>query len=107
MILMITNSIKMMEMGSLQMLLFTRGARGENGEMGSEMSTDFGDFNNDVFLDLIVTNFQDEITILYKNEGNGFFSDITYISGIGEKTLSTPRWGTAFSIMIMTVLRTF
>ena len=41
------------------------------------MGTDFGDFNNDGFLDLIVTNFQDEVTILYKNEGNGFFSDIT------------------------------
>ena len=60
------------------------------------MGTDFGDFNNDGFLDLIVTNFQDEITILYKNEGNGFFSDITYISGIGEKTLSILGWGTAF-----------
>ena len=60
------------------------------------MGTDFGDFNNDGFLDLIVTNFQDEITILYKNEGNGFFSDMTYISGIGEKTLSILGWGTAF-----------
>ena len=47
-------------------------------------------------MDLIVTNFQDEITILYKNEGNGFFSDMTYISGIGEKTLSTLGWETAF-----------
>ena len=64
--------------------------------MGSEMGTDFGDFNNDGFLDLIVTNFQDEVAILYKNEGNGFFSDITYISGIGEKTLSTLGWGTTF-----------
>jgi len=71
-------------------------ALGENGEMGSGMGTDFGDFNNDGFLDLIVTNFQDEVAILYKNEGNGFFSDITYISGIGEKTLSTLGWGTAF-----------
>ena len=48
------------------MLLSTRGALGENGEMGSEMGTDFGDFNNDGFLDLIVTNFQDEVAILYK-----------------------------------------
>ena len=64
--------------------------------MGSETSTDFGDFNNDVFLDLMVTNFQDEITMLYKNEGNGFLSDITYISGIGAKTLSTLGWGTTF-----------
>ena len=71
-------------------------ALGENGEMGSGMGTDFGDFNNDGFLDLIVTNFQDEVAILYKNEGNGFFSDITYISGIGEKTLSTLGWGTTF-----------
>ncbi|HHZ92224.1 TPA: CRTAC1 family protein [Candidatus Poribacteria bacterium] len=71
-------------------------ALGENGEMGSGMGTDFGDFNNDGFLDLIVTNFQDEVAILYKNEGNGFFSDITYISGMGEKTLSTLGWGTAF-----------
>ncbi|MAT74652.1 hypothetical protein CMK14_05800 [Candidatus Poribacteria bacterium] len=52
-------------------------ALGENGEMESGMGTDFGDFNNDGFLDLIVTNFQDEVAILYKNEGNGFFSDIT------------------------------
>ena len=32
------------------MLLSARGdALGENGEMGSEMGTDFGDFNNDGF----------------------------------------------------------
>ena len=45
-----TISIKIMVTVNLQMLLSARGdALGENGEMGSEMGTDFGDFNNDGF----------------------------------------------------------
>ena len=71
-------------------------ALSEHGEMESGMGVDFGDYDNDGFLDLIVTNFQDEVATLYHNDGNGFFTDVSYLSGTGEKTLSSLGWGTCF-----------
>ena len=71
-------------------------ALSENGEMESGMGVDFGDYDNDGFLDLIVTNFQDEVATLYHNDGNGFFTDVSYLSGTGEKTVSSLGWGAYF-----------
>jgi hypothetical protein len=47
-----------------------------------------GDFNNDGFPDLLVTNYGP--SILYKNNGNGTFSDITTQAG-----LKTEGWATS------------
>lgn len=49
-----------------------------------------GDFNNDGFLDLMVTSMgpvdqlSNDWSVLYKNNGNGTFSDVTAIAGVGE-----------------------
>ena len=69
-------------------------------EMGiaySSMAPVFGDINNDGWFDLLITNFQDEPNSVYANEGNGFFSDITYRSKIGGATLSRLAWGADFA----------
>ena len=71
-------------------------ALSENGEMESGMGVDFGDYDNDGLLDLIVTNFQDEVATLYHNDGDGFFTDVSYLSGTGDKTFSSLGWGTCF-----------
>ena len=55
------------------MAFFAGVALNENGEMGSGMGVDFGDYNNDSRLDIMVTNFQDEVATLYHNDGDGFF----------------------------------
>src|SRR5580700_6727811 len=54
-----------------------------------------GDYDDDGLLDLIKTNFSDEIPSLYHNEGKGFFTDVTIPSGLGGVTKSV-KWGTAF-----------
>lgn len=71
-------------------------ALSEDGEMGSGMGVDFGDYDNDGRLDIMVTNFQDEVATLYHNDGDGFFSDASYISGTGESTYASLGWGVCF-----------
>lgn len=48
---------------------------------GQSWATDFGDIDNDGDLDAIVVN-HDIPNVLYRNEGNGVFTDITAGSGI-------------------------
>lgn len=52
------------------------GVRGSGFGMGAAV----GDFNNDGFEDLLVTNF--EGVILYRNNGDGTFTDVTQKSGL-------------------------
>ena len=83
--------------GSFSDMAFFAGvALSENGEMGSGMGVDFGDYDNDGGLDIMVTNFQDEVATLYHNDGDGFFSDASYISGTGESTYASLGWGVCF-----------
>lgn len=50
----------------------------------------FADFNTDGFLDFYLCNYSENLTafnhenILYLNQGNGTFSDITSIAGVGD-----------------------
>ena len=45
----------------------------EDGDAENGMGADFGDYDNDGRLDLVVTNFQDQTNTLYHNEGGGLF----------------------------------
>jgi len=72
-------------------------ALSENGVAMSSMAPIFGDIDNDGWFDLVVTNYHDEPNCVYKNEGNGFFFDVTYQSGIGGRGLSYTSWGADFA----------
>ena len=63
----------------------------------SSMAPVFGDVDNDGWFDLVITNYHDEPNLAFKNEGDGFFSDITYQSGIGGRGLSYLSWGADFA----------
>ena len=71
-------------------------AYNEDGELESSMGADFGDYDNDGYLDLIAPNFQNEPSTLYHNDRTGFFSDVSFLSGIGMATLPFVGWGTGF-----------
>jgi hypothetical protein len=60
------------------------------------MGVDAADYDNDGDLDLFVTNYADDYNTLYRNEGNGTFSDVTPESGMGAVALPYVGWGTAF-----------
>jgi hypothetical protein len=59
------------------------------------MGADAVDYDGDGLLDLVKTNFSDEVPSLYHNEGKGFFTDVTVPAGLGGETRSV-KWGTAF-----------
>ncbi len=67
-----------------------------DGRPEASMGADFGDYDNDGLLDLVVPNFHREPTSLYRNEGEGLFSWESMRSGIGRPSLAWVGWGTAF-----------
>ena len=69
---------------------------GEGQEQGS-MGVDFGDFDHDGLLDIMVTNFAEQADDLYHNEGatRGFL-DLAWSSKMGQAVYPYVRWGTGF-----------
>ena len=68
-------------------------------DMGKEeagMGTDFGDYDNDGWLDLTVSNYQTETNTVYHNHDGTFFTDNTITTGIAEVTHGYLGWGIKF-----------
>ncbi len=82
--------------GTFEEVGFASGvALDENGEPRAGMGTDFGDYDGDGKLDLVVTNFADEGNALFRNEG-AIFTEVTFRSGIHEKSYLKVGFGTRF-----------
>ena len=67
-----------------------------NGFPGSGMGSAFGDYDNDGYLDLVVSNASSLPVILYQNENSTFFTDVSFTSGIGAVTLPYFKWAVEF-----------
>ena len=76
--------------------LFAGVALSEEGRAYSGMGANLGDFDNDGYLDIVITNFQDQTNSLYHNAQNGFFNEVSFAKGIGEKSLPYLAWGVDF-----------
>jgi hypothetical protein len=68
----------------------------EDGKTFAGMGTDFSDFDNDGRPDIVVTDLSNERYMLFRNNGDGTFRDVTNQSGIGGATLPFSGWGTRF-----------
>jgi hypothetical protein len=55
-------------------------ALSEDGLEQAGMGVAAGDFNHDGLVDIVKTNFSDDTPTLYKNEGRGFFRDVTLLA---------------------------
>jgi hypothetical protein len=66
-----------------------------NGRTQGGMGADSVDYDGDGQLDLVKTNFSDEMPSLYHNEGKGFFADVSVPAGLAGETTSV-KWGTGF-----------
>ena len=68
----------------------------ENGKARAGMGVDFGDYDQDGLLDLIVTNFVEEGNALFRNNGDGSFSEVTYTTGILQSSYLNVGFGVGF-----------
>jgi hypothetical protein len=59
------------------------------------MGTTIADYNGDGRPDIFKTNFSDDTPTLYRNDGDGIFSDVTFAAGLGLHTQYL-GWGTMF-----------
>jgi hypothetical protein len=67
----------------------------EDGREQAGMGSTVGDYNGDGKLDIFKTNFSDDTSTLYQNQGNGTFSDMTFAAALGLHTKYL-GWGTMF-----------
>jgi enediyne biosynthesis protein E4 len=63
------------------------------GDENASMGVDCGDYDNDGWLDLLMTSYQNELPVLYHNLGGGVFEDATQIGGAGEGSFPYVNWG--------------
>jgi len=68
----------------------------ENGSEQGSMGVTVGDYDHDGKLDLFVTNFDDEYNVLYHNNGNNSFTDVSYAAKLAAVSLPYVGWGTKF-----------
>ncbi len=79
--------------GTFSELGLERGvAVNEDGMEQAGMGLGIGDFDLDGHLDIFKTHFADDSNILYRNDGEGMFDDVTARSGIGVETRYV-SWG--------------
>jgi hypothetical protein len=65
---------------------------GPTGSMGA----DAGDFDNDGRLDLIVTDYFNESSVLHHNLGDGQFEDVSAQARVGVGAMAYVKWGCGF-----------
>jgi enediyne biosynthesis protein E4 len=75
--------------------LMTGVAVNEDGREQAGMGATAGDYDGDGYLDIFKSNFSSDTNTLYRNLGNGTFSDVTGRAGLGVQTQYV-KWGTAF-----------
>ena len=82
--------------GTFTDIAVTAGAAfNEDGREQAGMGSTIGDYDGDGRLDIFKTNFSDDTSTLYHNNGDGTFTDATFSAGLGLHTQYL-GWGTMF-----------
>ncbi len=79
-----------------EVALLVGAAFNEAGQAEAGMGVDCADVDGDGFLDLMIGHLDNETNTLYRNEGEGMFTDVTPTSGIGPPTLLKVTFGMVF-----------
>ena len=67
-----------------------------NGVAQAGMGVTVGDYNSDSWLDIFVTNLSYETNTLYRNNGDGTFTDVIYEAHLGKESYLYVGFGTGF-----------
>ena len=79
-----------------EVALFEGTAFDVTGKAQGSMGADCGDFDNDGWLDFMMTNYQDEMPVLFRNSGRGYFDDVSRLTGAGTTAVRPVTWGVGF-----------
>ncbi len=71
-------------------------ALNENGRETASMGVAVGDYQNTGRPGLFNTTFSDDYNVLYRNDGDGNFTDDSYATGLAEITVPFLGWATEF-----------
>jgi hypothetical protein len=55
-----------------------------------------GDYENNGHLSIVSTTFADDYTVLFQNDGKGFFTDVSYQAGIAESSIPFVKFADGF-----------
>ena len=55
-----------------------------------------GDYENSGLVDFFITDFGDDYKVLYHNDGDSSFSDVSYKAGVAQTTVPFVGWGDGF-----------
>jgi hypothetical protein len=70
-------------------------AYNEDGQEQAGMGVGVADYDMDGWLDIFKTHFEDDTCVLYRNNGDGSWTDVTFVSGVGINTRYV-NWGAGF-----------
>ena len=68
----------------------------ENGSEQGSMGVTLGDYDHSGRLSLFITNFDDDYNTLYRNDGKGSFTDVSYAAKVAALSLPYVGWATWF-----------
>ncbi len=71
-------------------------ALNQDGRETATMGIAVGDYQNKGLLDMQTTDFSDDYKVLYHNDGDANFTDVSYHVGIAQQTIPFLGWGVAF-----------
>jgi hypothetical protein len=68
----------------------------KDGREVASMGLGVGDYMNNGLLDIIDTDFSDDYKVLFHNDGDASFTDVSYRAGIAQPSIPFLGWGTGF-----------
>jgi hypothetical protein len=71
-------------------------ALNQDGREIASMGLGVGDYQNNGLLDLVATDFSDDYKVLYHNDGDANFTDVSYHAGIAQVSIPFLGWGVGF-----------
>jgi hypothetical protein len=71
-------------------------ALNKDGREIASMGIAAGDYENNGLIDFFVTDFGDDYKVLYHNDGDASFTDVSYKAGVAQTTIPFVGWGDGF-----------